>query len=152
MTMHTRSVEYGSQVDSTQLGTHLVHCLSRANPLQVRVAGNRIFFKGGVFRWVSNWNVLIPFGHGEIEVDSDSHRVNYSLSYSQWLTLGTIFVFLIGTFILFTSSKRDLWFLPLIWVWLVGINVVIGISRFEGFIRKCIETAPQTVQTRPLMK
>src|SRR5438045_6188470 len=40
--------------------------LQKASALQRQ--GNEVHFRGGAFRWVSNWNVLVPISQGVLHV------------------------------------------------------------------------------------
>jgi hypothetical protein len=36
----------------------------------VVIEGSHIAFTGGMFRLITNWNVLVPFGYGDLTVDA----------------------------------------------------------------------------------
>ena len=73
--MYRRSIALETTVDARRLAGHLATCLRDVDARNVTVDGGRVQFHGGVFRMVSNWNVLVPFGSGELEVDVGRSRV-----------------------------------------------------------------------------
>ena len=48
--------------------------------MRFEVRNNRVTFRGGVFRFVTNWNILVNFGFGDLAVDSDAREIHYRLS------------------------------------------------------------------------
>jgi hypothetical protein len=52
-------------VAETALLDHLASCLKKLDARDIRTSGNSISFRGGLFRGVSGWNILIPFGRGD---------------------------------------------------------------------------------------
>jgi hypothetical protein len=126
------------------LPTHLANCLRRVEARQVATEANRISFKGGVFRLVGNWNVLCPFGFGDLTVDANTRQIQYRLSFRQLFFVATALTGFLG---ICASFELRSWpavpFIPLIWAWLFGGNLILGIPRFEAFLRGAIETAPR---------
>ena len=57
-------------VDSDSLRAHLARCLRSVDASKVDIIGNRVTFTAGIFRLVSNWNILVGFGSGDLTVDS----------------------------------------------------------------------------------
>src|ERR1051326_4449791 len=53
------------------------------------ITDNRIAFTGGAFRWVWNWNLLIPIGYGYVELHDkeDSFVVSYYASFRQMFVI-----------------------------------------------------------------
>jgi hypothetical protein len=146
--MYERTMKYDARLDTVGLVAHIASRLRGVEARDVRVIGNRVLFKGGIFRWVSNTNVLVPFGHGEIEVDKQNHAIHYRLSYRQLLitttaiTGGIAVVFLSFALALSVFDPKMLLVVLLMWVWTVGGNLLIGLPRFKVFVRKAVETAP----------
>jgi len=81
--MHTGDVSFDDEVDLLVLPTHLAACLRDVKARAVEIEGNHIAFTGGMFRLVSNWNVLVPFGYGDLTVDASTRQVHYRLSSRQ---------------------------------------------------------------------
>jgi hypothetical protein len=139
-------IDFGQEIDPSLLPAHLAECLRSVDADEVEIANNRVTFEGGVFRFVTNWNALAPFGFGDLTVDSEARAVAYGLSYRQLVILNAILVGLSACLILALGGVRGL---PkailtlLLFVSVAGfINLAIRISNFERFLRRCIATAP----------
>jgi hypothetical protein len=143
--MYVRAIDFNEEVDSATLASHLANCLRRVQARSVIIEGNCVTFTGGMLRFVSNWNVLAPFGYGDLTIDSSTHQVQYRISLRQLIVFGTAACGFAFMFMLFARAQpwQLLTFLPLGWVWLVGGNLAIGIPRFNKFIRHAITTAPR---------
>ncbi|HEX8815151.1 MAG TPA: hypothetical protein VF753_06600 [Terriglobales bacterium] len=99
-----------------------------------------------MFRFVTNWNVLVPFGSGDLTVDCERGEVCYLLSYRQLVissapmfAAGLIALVLIGLPLsswLFPAS-------PFIYLFGVASSVGVGVLRFRHFLRRAIATAPE---------
>jgi hypothetical protein len=141
--MYTSTVNFEGDIDSALLPAHLADCLRRVDGRYVTVEQNRVSFTSGLFRLVSNWNVLVPFGFGDLMVDAAARRIRYRLSYRQLMIFATVMAGVMAVFISFVSRTwAGLVFIPFMYIWLVGANLAIGIPRFDGFLRRAIETAP----------
>ena len=142
--MYTKTVNFDGNVDLATLPAHLADCLRRLDARVVAVDQNRVSFTGGLFRLVSNWNLLVPFGFGDLTIDSSARSITYRLSFRQLVIAVTVMVGIMAGFISFASrSWPGLAFIPVMWIWLVGGNLAIGIPRFEKFVRRTIETSPR---------
>lgn len=110
--------------------------LTAVRATNVSRTANRVTFKGGIFRFVSNWNLLVPIGYGEIEVLPDC--VKYTFSCVQMLIGTTVMVCVMGAFILYSApvSTFSLIAPVIIWLWLFGMNYLISAVRLPGFVRK----------------
>jgi hypothetical protein len=77
-------------------------------------------------------------------VDAAAGRVRYRLSYRQLVIFATVMTGVMAVFVSFESRTwAGLVFIPFMYGWLVGANLAIGIPRFDGFLRRAIETAPR---------
>jgi hypothetical protein len=142
--LYTRTLNFGGETDSTELPTHLANCLRSVQASAVRVEGSSVQFRGGVFRFVSSWNVLGPFGFGNLTVDANSRQVQYTLSLRQLFFVTTALTVFLAIFVLVEwPSWGAVVFIPLVWTWMFGGNLVNGIPRFETFLGHSIETAPR---------
>ena len=137
------SIYFGEETDSEKLASHLADCLHDADAKTVDLADGRASFKGGVFRMVSNWNVLAPFGSGEMRVNPTTRQVFYRLSVRELVAMGTVVVGLMTIFTLMSRAWQPAIFMPIMWLWIVGGNLAIGTFRFERFVRRSIESAPR---------
>src|SRR2546426_1750981 len=144
--MYARTVNFDSAVDLAMLPTHLADRLRQINARTVEVDQNRVSFSGGLFGSGGNrWDVLIPFGFGDLTVDSNTRQLRYRLSFRQLVVVSTIMVGIlagVGRYVFHSSAgliSALIW-----WVWLVGLNLFIGLPRFKKFINSALETAPRT--------
>lgn len=143
------SICFNEENDPEKLASHLADCLHDADAKSVDLADGKVTFKGGGFRLVSNWNVLVPFGFGELRVDPITRQVYYRLSARQLVAIGTVFVGLMTIFTLMSRAWQPAIFMPFMWLWIVGGNLAIGVFRFERFVRRSIESAPRhAIHTR----
>ena len=136
-------------VDSDSLPAHLARCLRSVDASKVDIIGNRVTFTAGIFRLVSNWNILVGFGSGDLTVDSAACKVRYTLNCWQLVVVATV-VTVFGAVILLASVSESvgktlslLPVLPFMWLWFVGGNLAIGIPRFKSFVTRSVATAPR---------
>src|SRR5690348_10220152 len=78
--IRTGAIPFDQGVDSTSLSVHLAGCLHGVRASNVKILGNRVVFTAGIFRLVGNWNVLVPFGSGDLTVDSIACEIRYTLN------------------------------------------------------------------------
>ena len=113
--------------------------LSEAKPSSMHVDGNRIALRGGFFRFVSNWNLLVPITSAEISVDAQTDSITVSLRAR--LTQLVVFCAIATAFFLYSTQHWPSpihWFgvLALVWGWLFGMNVVLTRLRLVGLLRR----------------
>jgi hypothetical protein len=138
----TGSLPFDNDVDPTSLLNHLAECLWKVAASTVEIQGNRVLFTRRMLRLVSNWNVLVPFERGDLTVDADTREVRYCVSIRE-LVLWVTGMLVVSTIIILKSSAwQALLFVPLMWLWLVGGNLSLGIFRFKRFVARAIRTAP----------
>jgi hypothetical protein len=115
----------------------LMTALNSARASDVSSAENKVKFRAGVFRLVSNSNVLVPVGSGEIEVHFGSPgRVRYRFSCVQMLVIVSVMALLLACLIPTTESSPLRIGAPVaVWLFLFGINYVIALRRLPAFIR-----------------
>ena len=128
--------------DTTRLPSHLADCLRNVQASTVEIQGDRVVFTRRMSRFVSNWNVLAPFESGELTIDG--REVRYGINFRQLILLGTMMVGVATIFMLNTPVHPPLFLLPLMWLWLVGVNLLIGIIRFERFLDRALTSASPT--------
>ena len=63
-----------------------------------------VSFRGGLFRGVNKWNMLIPFEYGELVVDDATHEVRCRLSFRQLIVATTIMLGFIGAIAWYAAS------------------------------------------------
>jgi hypothetical protein len=104
-----------------------------------------IMFRAGIFRLVSGWNILLPFSSGRIDVQDnrDSIHIKYKLSTLE-LLIGVTLMMIV---FLATASHKNfnftmtqrMWLLVFGWIWLFGMNYMIGLVRFPRWLRRGLQ-------------
>ena len=114
--------------------------LKRHRPRKIENKEKSIEFSAGFFRLVTNWNLLVPITSGTIEFRENESCLVYSLSFMELIVFGIIAtIFMIAVPLASGAPKEILIIAPiLVWGWLVGMNFLLGVSRFGSFIKKCI--------------
>ncbi len=101
-------------------------------------------FTAGIFRFGMNWNVLDPFGSGTIDVENIASeiRLYYRASIIEMLIITTAMVSVPTLAMLFTALREGrspipdvVWVFAIGWLWLFGVNYVIGWIRFPRWLR-----------------
>ena len=144
MSLFTRtgSLQFGDDLDSFGLPAHFAGVLQKVDAREVKVYGDRVEFKGGIFRLVSSWNILVPFGSGIVTIRPELRQVTYQVSCLQLVCVATVAVVIMSLFILSSVGWQPLLVIPIAWLWLVAGNLLIGIPRFERFIRRALADVP----------
>ena len=122
--------------------------MRKAKPNALTRDGAKITFRAGVFRFwlVTNWNVLIPIGSGELRFSQEGDRVliHYSASLVELFVTVTLMLLIMLGIVPLLAGEHTLWplgFLPLGWLWLFGMNYLTTKSRFPRFLRRAVEKA-----------
>ncbi len=147
MLIETGAVDFDEEVNSSLLPSHLAGCLRSVDADAVEVADNLVTFRGGIFRVVTNWNVLVPFGFGDLTVDSEAREIRYRLSYRQLAIFSTAIVGIVAALVLtFSSFRRSygaILALSLMWFVAAFVRAALGASRFQRLISRAVATAPR---------
>lgn len=111
-----------------------------AGALDVRRSGNKVSFKGGLFRLVSRGNVLNNVGSGEIEIVPGSPAVvKYSFSCVQMLTFVTVLAGSLAVFLFAIGAAVVAFILPIvIWLVMFGMNFLLASERLDAFVRHSV--------------
>jgi len=138
------ALDFDEGVDRASLLAHLDFCLRKINARDVQISSDSVSFRGGLFRGVNNWNLLIPFGRGKLVVDDVRHEVRYRLSFRQLMLAALTLLGLAACLAWsdFGHNPFTLVALAVGWLWLVGGNLAIGIPRFRRFLRDSIDALP----------
>jgi hypothetical protein len=146
--MYKKTLNIDSAVDLSRLPAHLAAHLQQNKAATVEVNQNHVSFTIGLFGSGRNrWDILIPFGFGDLTVASDTRQLTYRLSFRQLFVAGITKVGILTGFSYFAwHSLAGLLAAPIWWIWLVGLNLFIGLPRFEQFVSSAVETAPRTNQ------
>jgi hypothetical protein len=131
-----------ARVDIDRLPAFLTSCLNHVRATSVAAESQRITFRGGMFRWVSNWNVLVQFDRGVLEIDPITRQLHFRLSVRQ-LVIAVTALMLAGLAIALSQGNDPSIALPFaaIWLWLAGGNLLIGYPRFRRFIKRALAEA-----------
>jgi len=126
---------------------HLANCLRQVDARRVQISPDSVTFRGGMFRLVGKMNMLVPFGHGELMVGGPVPQVRYRLSIRQLLSVMTVVVGFAAV-LAWLATGGDILFPLLVlgfgWLWLVGLNLLIGLFRFRRFLRRSIDSLPRS--------
>lgn len=88
---------------------------------------------------VDNWNLPVPFGSGAVSVDPIHRRLCYQLDARQPLVFASALPVLLMVVAVTNGGTAEMLLVALvIWLWLVGGNLLIGIPRFRRFLRKTL--------------
>lgn len=118
--------------------------LEKHKPSRISIIDNSIQFKAGMFRGVTNWNLLVTITSGIINFDEESSSLVYKLSFKQLILFGIFASISFGLFSLSNNAASSIvsmfiMFQLMVWLWLVGMNFLICVMRFRSFIEKCIK-------------
>ncbi len=130
--------------DFSFLANEIIKALKEARVKEVQITDTRITFSTGVYRSVLTWwSDLAPITRGEIQIYAEDHYVRYSLSFSQVIIVVYLMVAAMGTAMIAAGAPVPILclVLPIMWLWLVGMNLIIGIARFRNFIKRTIRHA-----------
>jgi hypothetical protein len=141
--MREGTVPFGADVDTSKLSAYLASVLQNAHARDLKVRAGSVEFKAGLFRLVTSWNVLNQFGTGILTIDPQIRQVKYQLRFRQLVVVVTVQVGIMSLVILRTVGWRLLAMIPIMWLWLVGGNLFIGIARFERFLSSALADAPR---------
>jgi hypothetical protein len=141
------TVNFEPDVDPSSLPLHLAAWLNNVQAKEVEVRGNRVTFKKV---WMGSYRSGVSFGLGDLTVNPESRELRYCLSYRR-LVISSIITFGIAATFLFASpgfagfrSSKWIIFFPILWLFVTCVNFVTGISKFEGFLERCVASAPRT--------
>jgi len=127
------------RISVTEYMSAVEKCLENEKAKKIVVSGNKITFRGGMFRFVSKSNLLVTIDHGQVQVEElpTELHVTYRLSFLQIFVLTSVFVMFL-VFILHDTivSSRNASYLILIWLWVFGGNFAVGLFRFRRFLLK----------------
>lgn len=110
----------------------------------IKLVGTKLTFEGGIMRMVSNWNILVPVGYGEIEVRPGSPgKLIYRFSTRQMLAGATGMAALFGLLAAMgasgLASANPVVIFLAAWAWLFGMNYLFAAYRLPRFVRSVLE-------------
>jgi len=135
------SLPFDPSVDPAHLLSYLAEAIRSVKGRDIAISGDAVSFRGGMFRLVTNRNILIPFGRGTLTVDPLSRQVRYELSFAQVFVFHTVFWGFVTVMMLRTPQAAPP-IIPLVaWFLVIAANLLFGVPRFRSFLRKAIEIA-----------
>jgi len=123
----------------------VIKSLQKAKAKNVKNNLNHITFTGGIFRLVTNWNILGSISSGEITIERNKDKLclKYHLKFTEMLIIVTVGVFgFLGIGIYQASNLTNIHkiiMLIIAWLWLFGGNYMVTIFRFPKFINEMTE-------------
>jgi hypothetical protein len=127
--------------------------LRKAKPGAITRDGAKIIFRAGLFRFwlMTNWNLLVPIGSGELLFSQEGDRVliHYSVSLVELFVAVTVMLLVMLGIVPLLAGERTLaplGFLPVAWLWLFGMNYLTTKFRLPRFLRRAGEKARASVR------
>jgi len=110
--------------------------LRKAEAGNISKSESQLDFTGGLFRAVSNWNLLIAISSGSIVFRKTEGGVEatYRISFLQMFLFVTALVGLAFSI----SPKEPIYIFGVMWLWLFGMNYLITIIRFPSSLRAAL--------------
>jgi hypothetical protein len=139
------SLDFADGVDAADLLSHLADFLRAVDGRDVAIAGDMVSFRGGFFRSWDDYregNLLNPFGHGDLTVDSARRQVRYRLSVRQLVAINTVIWGFVAIKMLQTPEAPAPIGPVVVWIVVVGGSALHGLFRLRAFLRKVLDAAP----------
>ena len=136
-----------SQDDYEGLCIEIEEILDKLKANNIEIINNRkVTFTGGIFRFVWNWNPLIPIDKGILKVGkkNDEALILYKISFVQMFLFCFLMVYgFMGWPMIIGGYKNFIESLPILsigFLWLFGGNFLFGSIVFPSKIKKAINT------------
>jgi len=149
LTFDSRTPDRAAAVYASLLGD----LLREARPRQLDVLESRVYVRGGIFRLVSNWNLLAGVTSATIEAIPGQNQVTvrYSIKVTELLVLCTLLTLLILVTVVFAHGP---WFAAiagpaLMWAWVFGMNYLITRIRMASAFRRVAKRVYETESPTP---
>jgi hypothetical protein len=130
--------------DPTAAAVAIEAAIREQRPRSVSRTGTLVHFRGGILRWVSNTNILVPITSGDVEVHPElsNLRVSYTIRFGELLTFAivatVVFTLVVSTkggnapaFFKVVASTVPLW-------WIFGGNVGLTVFRFGRMLKRAV--------------
>jgi hypothetical protein len=131
---------HNPEVSATAYAKLLGELLREALPRKLEVNGTRVFVHGGIFRFVSNWNVLIGVTTATIVVVSGQNRitVQYDIALTEMLAVCGTFTGILFTTIVLADLEWPVAAggLAMIWGWLFNANYLTTRFRMRSLFKR----------------
>jgi hypothetical protein len=120
--------------------------ISAQKPKSVARVGSSVEFRAGIFRLVSNTNVLVPIssGHVDVQAEPSGLRIRYTIRFAEVLAFSLIVTAAVAVQVSVYPENTTRAFraivccLPLIW--LLGGNVAITLFRFPRLLKRAVQS------------
>jgi hypothetical protein len=116
--------------------------LERVHASTIAREGSCVLFYVRFFRLVMNTNLLVPIDSGAIhaELDGDAIKMRYRLRTVRLCIVTTVMA--VAAVAIILSASLDLQTAIRIgvmaWLWLFGVNYLIALFRFRGFVTRSV--------------
>ncbi|MBI3233678.1 MAG: hypothetical protein HYZ42_06495 [Bacteroidetes bacterium] len=111
--------------------------LNSSKPSTIERKEDHIYFYGGVFRFVWNWNLLNAISKGHIYLKQDHNiSITYTIKFTEIFIIS--FAFSLSSLFIVQGLIAKLTVPLILFFWAYSVNILITIFRFNKFIRKCI--------------
>ena len=121
--------------------------LAKAKAAALRRDDRSLLYRGGMFRLVSNWNILGPVTRGTLDVSArgDGVCVAWKVTFGQLLFVATIAVAVIASMAPRQTPADEALVWLGVWVWIFGGNFVITRWRYPRFLIRSLQSDGQNV-------
>jgi hypothetical protein len=119
----------------------VMEALQRQKALDLRSTSDSITFRGGLFRGVTDWNVLRPISSGQIVFahTEDTVTMTYRVS---WFGLFIITTATVSVAVAFSGDRQVAFILPLAWLFLLFIAYTRVALGFREFLARAAGVPP----------
>jgi hypothetical protein len=116
----------------------------------IAIKDGTVYFTGGVFRLVTNWNILVSITRGEVRINRSATQIEYRLIFTQAFVVWPLLcaITLIGSAMHRPPNFSATFFVAGMIALSVGLliaGVATGLHEFDGFLRDCLQEAGFTV-------
>jgi len=128
--------------------------LTKHRPSALDQQGSEVYFRAGLLRMVTSWNLLCTFSSGRISAHANKSDVvvTYSLAFNQLVAVSTVFALLFAIAD-YSHSRRFSLVVPIaVWCWFVFGNLIIALPRFRSFIKRCIRITTEQLKGRTFVE
>jgi hypothetical protein len=139
---------------AAELAARVASALTKVRASNVSLTGTSVTFRGGIFRLVSNWNILVPVSWGAIDILTGSPGVvAYKFSCREMLVVTTLMALVAAFFMSFVVSPSEPLFFrlgapALMWLCLYAGNYLISRYRLPAFVKDAAGGITHATATR----
>jgi NADH:ubiquinone oxidoreductase subunit H len=124
-----------------------VQALQACRGRNIAVQNGRVSFTAGIFRLVTNLNILNSVGYGHVEIGETANDfvVSYYISFRQMaVSIALVVIIFFGGFMFVNDSKGELPLLAKLaiivgaWIFLFGVNWISGIIQVPSLVKSML--------------